>query len=174
MSLQETQGGTFLPAFFVEPVQLGEEFAKGELPLHMTYFPPVSAPLTPAHVARLKQYLNPMPPFIATVGESAKFGPAEDIHVRRIERSNELMAVHRRLLAAFVYLQHPTQYRMPYNPHITIAEDDTRVETGDKIEIAGLSVVEKVPLRNTWQVIAKIGLDYQNMQTDGRIIKARK
>jgi len=171
MAEQEAQGGKFLPAFFVEPVSLNDQFAKGELPLHMTYFPPISASFTPQHAEQLRRYVNPMEPFMATVGESAYFGPENDIHVKLMERSDRLLAVHRKILSVFQYLPHSTQYRMPYNPHVSIAEGDTRVETGDSIEIGGFSIVEKPYLSETWRVIAKIGLKGSDMTTDAQLIK---
>lgn len=170
MTEQEARGGKFLPAFFVEPVLLGEEFASGELPLHMTYFPPVKAELTPELVGKLRTYVNPMPPFMATVGESALFGPEHDIHVKRVESTPQLQAVHRRLVAVLQYLPHSSVYRIPYNPHITLPEGDSRVQTGDKIEVGGFSIIEKTP-HGSWQVMAKIGLKGADMQTDATLIK---
>jgi hypothetical protein len=172
MSDQEARGGKFLPAFFVEPVALGDEFEAGELPLHMTYFPPVNTRLERQYVQRLKMYINPMEPFMATVGEGRNFGPNEDIHVRTMVHSERLLAVHRKILSVLQYLPHSSTYRTPYNPHITIDETDTRVETGDSIEIGGFSIVEKDLRRGTWQVMAKIGLRGGEMMTDARIIKA--
>lgn len=171
MSEHEMRGGKFLPAFFVEPVMLGEEFESGDLPLHMTYFPPVDTLFEPEYADKLRGYINPMEPFIAKVGEGDYFGPNHDIHVKLMVRSPELVAVHRKILAVLQHLPHSAQYRMPYNPHVTIDKDDTRIETGDSIEIGGFSIVEKLQTRDTWQVIAKIGLKGAEMSTDAKIIK---
>lgn len=172
MTGHRAQGEKFLPAFFVEPVELGQEFPLGELPLHMTYFPPVQAPFRPESANHLRGLINPLPPFVATVGDSAMFGPPDNpVHVKRIIKNDRLMNVHRRLVAALQYLPHSPQYRMPYNPHITIPEGDDRVQTGDQIEIGGFSIVEQNKFRGTWQVMAKIGLKGAAMTTDSRIIR---
>ena len=174
MTRHETQGGKFLPAFFVEPVELGQEFPRGELPLHMTYFPPVNTQFPPESADHLRRIINPIPPFTAKVGDSAIFGPPDNpVHVKRVLKSDRLMVVHRRLVAALQYLPHSPQYRMPYNPHITISEDDDRVQTGDQIEIGGLSIVEKRHAHSPWQVMAKIGLKGAEITTDGRIIRTK-
>lgn len=172
MVQQETQGGKILPAFFVEPIALGETFQSGEWPLHMTYFPPITTHFTPHHAEKLRANLNPMSPFIATVGQAALFGPNHDLPVLRIDKSSELMVVHRRLIAVFQGLPHNPEYRMPYNPHVSISKSDTRLETGDAIEIGGISIAEKAQSSDMWQIIAKIGLKGAPLQTDARIIKA--
>ena len=172
MTGRKTQGEKFFPAFFVEPVEVGQEFAAGELPLHMTYFPPVNARFRSEAADDLRRLINPLPPFMATVGDSAIFGPPEaPVHVKRVIKNDRLMTVHCRLVAALQYLPHSPQYRMPYNPHITIPEGDDRVRTGDQIEIGGFSIVEKNNFHNTWQVMAKIGLRGAAMATDSRIIR---
>ncbi len=172
MAQQETQGGKILPAFFVDPIDLGATFPSGEWPLHMTYFPPIAARFTPGHAIDLRRRVNPMKPFLATAGEAAVFGPNHDIPVRRIRKTKELMVVHRALVATFGGLPHNPQYRMPYEPHVSIAADDTRLERHDSIEVGGFSIVEKSAITETWKVIAKIGLKGEAMKTDARIIKA--
>lgn len=172
MAEQEARGGKILPAFFVEPVQLGEEFPSGEWPLHMTYFPPVEMTLRPVHAEQLRRYVNPMEPFMATIGEDDKFGPKRDIPVRHLEHTPQLMAVHRKILAVFQSLPYNAQYRMPYNPHISIDKDDHRAQKGDTIEIGGFSIAEKREGHATWQIVAKIGLKGAEMTTDARIIKS--
>lgn len=170
MAYQETYGGKFLPAFFVEPVAVGEEI-EGKLPLHMTYFPPVSAEFKPEYADMLRHYCRPIPPFMATVGEPNIFGEKKDVPVREMVHNSQILLVHRGILAALHHLPHPTQYRTPYKPHVSIAHDDTRVETGDQIEIGGFSVVEKKGSGQPWRVMAKIGLKGADMVTDAKIIK---
>jgi hypothetical protein len=157
VSYQE-ESEKFLPAFFVDVVELGQEFKSGELPLHMTYFPPVQAPFDIQTATKLRRLINPLKPFTATVGESDLFGPDRDIHVKLIEHSPQLLAVHRRLVATFQDLPHDPKYLMPYTPHIAMDVHDTRIKTGDTIEMGGLSIVEKLPYKGVWQVLAKIGL----------------
>ena len=174
MSAQEVRGGKFLPAFFVEEVELGQTFARGEWPLHMSYFPPVNASFQPQLATRLREYVNPMAPFIAQVGEDALFGPDRDVPVKLVEPSKELLAVHRALVSVLHYLPHPAQYRTPFNPHVSVKEDGPQLETGDTIEIGGFSIVETLPNSSTWQVLAKIGLKGTDMATDARLIKKSK
>lgn len=171
MGEHETRGGKILPAFFVEPIELGAEFESGEWPLHMTYFPPVETTLTAEHAAQLRRYINPMRPFMTTIADPDKFGPNRDIPVRHLVHTRELMAVHRKIFAVFQYLPHNAQYRMPYNPHISIDKDDPRAQKGDTIELGGFSIAEKRDRSNTWQIVAKVGLKGAEMTTDARIIK---
>lgn len=168
------RGGKFLPAFFVEEVELGQTFNRGEWPLHMSYFPPVNTTFQPELAARLREYVNPMSPFIAKIGKDALFGPERDVPVKLVEPSKELIAVHRALVSVLQYLPHPTQYRTPFNPHVSVKESEFQLETGDTIEIGGFSIVETMPNSSTWQVLAKIGLKGADMETDARLIKKSK
>lgn len=168
------RGGKFLPAFFVEEVELGQTFARGEWPLHMSYFPPVNTAFRPELAARLREYINPMPPFIAEVGEDDMFGPDRDVPVKLMMPSKELIAVHRALVSVLQYLPHPAQYRTPFNPHVSVKEGGVQLETGDTIEIGGFSIVETTPYSPNWQVLAKIGLRGTDMATDARLIKKSK
>lgn len=169
----QDRGEKFLPAFFVEPVELGQEFPKGEWPLHMSYFPPVSASLRPEHVKRLREYINPMQPFMATIGDDALFGPAEDVPVKVMVERRELLAVHRKIVSVLQYLPHSTQFRTPFRPHVTVRAGDTTIETGDMVEVGGFSIAATTEHASTWTVIAKIGLKGADMATDARIIKKR-
>lgn len=171
---QEMQGGKFLPAFFVEEVELGQTFPRGEWPSHMSYFPPVDTTFKPELADRLREYVNPMPPFVAKIGKGAKFGPEEDKPVLLVEPSKELIAVHRALVSVLQYLPHPTQYRTPFRPHISLKENGFQLETGDTIEIGDFSIVETTPYSPSWHVLAKIGLKGVDMKTDARLIKKSK
>lgn len=151
-----------VPAFFVPVVDLGTTFKKGELPLHMTLFPPIKQALIPADVDDLRRYIDPMPAFEVKIGESdPHFGPNRNKHVKLIEESPRVFAVQRAILAAFGHtVSHDRQFRLPYRPHFSIKEDDTRLVTGETtIKIAGLSLVEWQVPSQQWQVMAKIGLD---------------
>lgn len=152
------RGGKFLPAFFVDEVTLGETFSAGEWPLHITLFPPVDAPYEQEYGRHIRSFLNPLDPFYAKVGESALFGPNQDVFVRKIEANASLQTVHEGLVRALAYLTHDPTYRQPYNPHITTKEHDPKVQQGDAIWIEGLSIAAKAPDSTTWQVVDKIRL----------------
>ena len=78
------RGGKFLPAFFVEPVELGTSFQRGKWPLHMSLFAPVETSFEPELAQLMREYVNPMEPFMATIGKQALFGDNEDLPVYRI------------------------------------------------------------------------------------------
>lgn len=149
--------GKFLPAFFVDVVQLGEEFPSGELPLHMTYFAPLKTALRREYVEEARRYVNPLPEFTAHIGEPELFGDARDIPVMLVEPTKEVVQVHRMLSAAFGRLPHDRRF-MPFRPHVTVHGEDARLVEGGEIHIGGLSLVEKDPRLDVWRVMAKIGL----------------
>lgn len=156
--LKQDSSAKFLPAFFVDVVALGQQFNAGELPLHMTYFPPLRAELSQQHVKDMRHYLNPLPPLELQVTESAYFGDDNNQHVKRVKRTPRVLVAHRALVSAVGRLPHDMRYRMPFNPHITIAEDDTAIQTGDSIEVGGVSIIVKPENSRVWTVMAKIGL----------------
>lgn len=157
---EQEKSAKFLPAFFVDVVELGQEFNSGELPLHMTYFPPVETSFKPELAGHLRRLINPIPPFRAVIGEDDMFGEKHDVPVRHVLHNGPVLSVHRALVSTLQYLPHATQYRTPYRPHISLGNhgDDLRIQKGEVIEMGGLAIVEKTASRGTWQVLAKIGL----------------
>ncbi|MFZ1250349.1 MAG: 2'-5' RNA ligase family protein [Candidatus Microsaccharimonas sp.] len=172
MVTEEAYGGKFLPAFFLEEVKLGDELDRGQLPLRMTLFPPVKAEFKQEYAQLLRKYIKPMDPFMATVGKPNTFGSSEKpVRVLEIEYNQRLIALQRKIVSVLQYLPHNTQFRAKFNAHVSIEKDDSRLETGDQIEIAGFSLVEMAPSTDHWKVIGKIGLKGSEMRTDGKIIK---
>lgn len=165
------RGGKFLPAFFVEPVELGANFQRGKWPLHMSFFAPVETTFNPELALLMREYVNPMEPFVATVGEPTLFGDNEDIPVHRMVETPQLHAVNRALVSVLQYLPHSARYRTVFRPHITAKANGLQLNTGDTIEVGGFSIVETNNYSPNWQVIAKIGLKGADMVTDARLIK---
>ena len=152
--IEQESPAKFLPAFFVDVVQLGEEFASGELPEHMTWFPPIYTEFTPKIAEDMRRLINQITPFTAVVGEEAFLGENHDIPVRLIESTPRLLAVRRALVSTLQHLPHSRKFEDNFTAHIT----GSRFHTGDHIKMGGLSIVEKTNYRPTWQVISKIGL----------------
>ncbi len=171
MSEQASRGGKFLPAFFVEQVELGDTFKRGDWPLHMSYFPPVGTTFQPELAHLMREYVNPMSPFIATVGKDVLFGPGEDQPAKLMVETKELIAVHRALVSVLHYLPHSTRFRTPFRPHVSTKSGGIQLDTGDSIEVGGFSIVETSDYSPNWQVIAKIGLKGADMATDASLIK---
>lgn len=145
----------FIPAFFVDIVQKGETFPRGEWPLHLTLFPPIQAPYRSYYGDKLRSVVNVLSPFDITVGEDDMFGPDHDVPVKHIEEAPRLQVIHMALVRTLASLMHDPTYRQPYNPHITV-QSGAMIETGETIRIGGFSVVEKTD--DKWTVVDKIGL----------------
>ena len=156
--IEQESPAKFLPAFFVDVVELGEEFPSGELPEHMTWFPPIYTGFTPKIAEDMRRLINPIPPFIATVGEEALLGDNHDIPVQLIESTPQLLAVRRALVSTLQHLPHSRKFEDNFTAHVTVGRNGSRFQAGDHIKMGGLSIVEKTNYRPTWQVIAKIGL----------------
>lgn len=145
----------FLPAFCVPVVREGQEFASGELPLHITLFPPLSAQYTDHIGDTLKEAMNPLQAFDVMVGESAMFGADESIPVKLIESSSRLEEVHGLLVKHVGILLHDPTWRQPYNPHISV-HDTATVNTGESIHVGGFAIMAKAADSN-WKVVDKVG-----------------
>lgn len=150
------QEAKFLPAFFLPVVERGEEFAPGDLPHHITFFPPIEQPYERSFGDGLRDELNLHYPFSVRTAGLDMFGPNHDILVRLLEPSLAMQGVHYLIQTAIGGLKHDTTYRRPYNPHITISAPED-VPWNDTIVISGLSIVEKVRGAN-WKVVDKVGL----------------
>lgn len=153
---EQEKTGKFLPAFFVDVVEKGQTFPAGELPRHITLFPPLQTPYNHEEMGSMLKYqFNPEIPFTAMVGDNDFFGPENDIPVQRTESPN-LERIHNRLVSVLGTLLHDPTFRRPYNPHITVVGDS--LEKGQLIPVAGFSIIER--RRDTlesWVVADKIG-----------------
>lgn len=146
----------FVSAFFVELVNTGDKFQPGELPLHITTFPPILRRYEFEFGKEVRGAVGSMEPFTVTVGESDLFGPDRRTRVKRIEDSNELQHLHDKLVVAVGHLLHDPTYRQPYSPHISVSNYKD-IPTGKQIEIAGFSIIGKIDT-GLWEVVDKIGL----------------
>ena len=148
----------FVPAFFVDIVEMGTVFESGEWPHHITMFPPVEEPYRYEYGEQLRHAVNPMTPFDVVVGKSALYGPGREpnVPVMQIEPSLELQKIHTALVAAVSHLLHDPQYRQPYNPHITIYSPHDAVTQGALIHVGGFSIAAK--RGHAWEIVDKIGL----------------
>lgn len=154
---EQEKTGKFLPAFFVDVVEKGQQFTAGELPRHITLFPPVQAEYDIAHMGNeLKYQFNPEIPFDARViEEPVLFGLEQNIPVQRVE-SADLQRIHTHLVGVLGNLLHNDMFRKPYNPHITIV--DKELEGGTVLPVASFSIVERqLGVSSLWTVVDKIG-----------------
>lgn len=151
----------FLPAFFVPVVEQGEEFALGELPLHITLFPPLGQKYLEEYSDQLKAAMNPFSAFDVTVEKDDLFGENHDIPVKRIYKSEELERVHGALVYCLGNLSHDSTWRRPYNPHISVPEAECQLQDGDTIYVGGFSIVQKSSPASLWKVVDKIGFKGQ-------------
>ena len=114
MSVENGPRTKFVPAFFVTPVNKGEEFSSGKIPKHITLFPPLHASFTPDEIGQsLKTACNPLQPFSVSVGEDARFGVNNDILVQCIQESEQLQLVHETLVRVIGHLMHDPGFRQP-------------------------------------------------------------
>lgn len=147
-------GEKFLPAFFVEITEKGQNFGRGDWPAHITLFPPIDEAYSDTYTEVFRQALNHVPAFDVVVGEDRLFGPDEDVPVRVIVPSDALRAVHQELVLVCGMLLHDPTYRRPYNPHISHPEH-FGIKSGQPIHIGGFCVA--VCFGGSWNIVEKIG-----------------
>lgn len=142
MNAENRFGTKFVPAFFVNPVEIGEEFNSGEMPRHVTLFPPVLTNFTSDRIGQsLKTACSRIEPFSILVGDDAWFGVNHDILVQRIQESKQLKLVHETLARVVGHLMHDPTFRQPYNPHVTVKRD--RLPFREELVVDCFSVVAK-------------------------------
>lgn len=152
----------FLPGFFVDVVEMHAIYEGGELPLHISLFPPIKDRYTVELAKSLRTLINPMDPFEVTLGQFDTFDDEEEkVGVRRIEESGRLHTLHRAFVKALAHLEHDAQYLRPYNPHISLRAGQ-ELEVVSTVHIGGFSVLQKPSKEEPWIVIDKIGLKGSN------------
>lgn len=150
------KAANFLPAFFLPVVEMGEQFASGELPLHITLHPPIEQPYEASFGEELRHELRQHEPFVVHTGEKALFGPDDDTLVQLLAPSLAMQGMHALINRAIGNLLHDDTYRQPYRPHISLERADD-IPRGRALVIGGLAIVEKWQQDN-WTVVNKIGL----------------
>jgi len=146
----------FVPAFFLDEVKMDQEFPSGELPLHITTFPPVEMPYDRSFTEGMRGYLNRCRPFMVTVEGDGMFGPAEDVPVKKLKNSLELLGMHLVHIYALGELLHDKTYTQPYDPHITVKNHEV-LKDGTELKIGGFSILEKTK-SGLYKVVDKVGL----------------
>jgi hypothetical protein len=152
----------FLPGFFLDTVGLHATYKGGELPLHISLFPPVKDSYSEELGVSLRKLVHPMDPFDVIIGQSDTFDDdTEKVSVRHIEDSGRLQTLHRAFVEVLAHLEHDAQYRRPYNPHVSIRPGQ-EVEAGSVVHIEAFSILEKPGKEEPWEVIDKIKLKGTN------------
>lgn len=154
---EKAQEAKFVPAFFLDVVEQGQEIQSGKWPHHITLFPPLKTTYDPVFGEALRGRLNQHYPFIVrTSEETVHFGPNEDKPARLLEPSLSLQGVQYLIEKAVGDILHDRTYRDSFRPHITVEHFDD-VRPGRSIFIEGLCIVEK-RLGGVWTVVDKLRL----------------
>lgn len=159
---QKTSGEKLLPVFFVDEVKIGETFNKHGWPLHITLFPPVEAQYSMDLGVRMREYINPLEPFMVRVNGEAVYGPQEAIDagkgtpVYTVERTRQLAAVHKGFTNALSHLPHDRRFIQEYKPHVSKQHARRTLEIDEKLYVEGLSVVTREANSAQWTVVDKM------------------
>jgi 2'-5' RNA ligase len=150
----------FVVVAFLDDVALGERFAPGALPLHVTLVPPAEtdAGLGEAEAA-IESALAAFGPLEVEGGDDDLFGARHDVEVTLVEDDGTLARLHRELLLALrplgVRVPQPDQIGAGFRPHVTV-QDGERIERGERAELDAVALL--VRDADGWELAAHFPL----------------
>lgn len=144
----------FAVVAFLDEVALDAEFARDELPLHVTLLGASSteADLDQVVTAVETAYAS-HGPFVGHGGDDELVGPDGDVEVTLIVDDGDLVDAHRELVVELrelgVRVDDPQFVGRGYRPHVVVAtagEDRAgRVERGERLELRAIAVLDLAP-----------------------------
>ena len=145
----------YVIAHFIDDVPDGLEFSIVDWPLHVTLADVFSIKGSPEDLtARLNEKLHHYPILQSTVIRDELFGENNDIPVRIVDRTKDLLALH--YVIVTVLEECGVQFNSPefayegFGPHVTI-QKDTQLEIGDAVKFDSIALVDMFPGQNERQ-----------------------
>ncbi|WP_026819001.1 2'-5' RNA ligase family protein [Arthrobacter castelli] len=139
---------TYVSVAFVDRVERGLVFGRGEWPLHITLVH-FTSELPPASIAELMA--DPARDLLGTavrIGPDEMFGRRRSVQVSLVEHDPRLQSCHesmvRRLTASDASVTSSRQSMENFRPHVTVT-NGRRVHPGDVIELTQVGLVEMRP-----------------------------
>lgn len=135
---------------FLTPLEDDTEFDSSEWPLHSTIAGVFAIDWTSDRRAAFRQLLSDTPKTNASTLHDDYFGPDRDVHVMLVERTNELMKMHLRVIN-FIQQEggrfnEPSYLNDAFRPHITITHEALTPQ--QKIHFHALTLIDMFPQRN--------------------------
>ena len=142
MTGEGEQIAKFLPFFSLNHIRVGQTYASGQLPLHVTVFPPIQESYDREYGDNLRDFLSGCEPFDAVAEGEDWFGPENDIKVKRIKDSLAIIGLHAAHVKHLGELKHDPTYTLPYRPHVTVREF-SQIPDGSRIRVDSISIASK-------------------------------
>lgn len=136
----------------IEPIKEGTEFPAANFPLHITLVGVFAISYDGKTMAEMMSDLvKQQQPITVRVEEPAMFGPEKTVEVMQIEKSPELVDLHYKLydllVKAGAVFNDPQFQADGFKPHSTVIHGQ-RLNTGDKVVIDSLSIIDLFPAGN--------------------------
>jgi 2'-5' RNA ligase len=129
------------------PMKVGDTYVLSNVPLHITVLPNARLRGLPADLLDdAQRAAQSHAPFDVVGDRPAMFGPAADIPVTTVVRSESLLALHEELSTAVRRLNgHPVEPRhwgARFSPHVTTTVDGTGLEPGERLRLDRLALID--------------------------------
>lgn len=135
---------------FLEPVEEGFEFHRGDCPLHITLADTFAVNWdTTDLLNKLTVLLAEQKPVEVVAGDDAFFGPSDEpVQVAVMKNIPELQALHDRVIKelknAKAVFNNPQYVGKGYGPHSTV-QKHTRLHKGDTVKIDNMTLIDMFP-----------------------------
>lgn len=147
---------TFLPAFFVEPLERGEMIERGNEPAHIALYPPIAMPYRPK-VDELVRFAvkDVQPSDEVTLGER-RYNEHEDTSAFRVMGNLSLSLAYR---SFFTMLRSfSRESALPFQPRVVVPYGPSMLHEGQKLRFDRISVLETYDQTDAWEVVDVIHL----------------
>jgi hypothetical protein len=134
---------------FLAPIEDGTEFMVGHWPLHTTLVSNFAVDLASHDIeTKLAELFRRVPAFETVALQDDNFGPQGQVPVTLLDLTPEFAALHsaavRLLQGQGAVFDEPQYLEAGFKPHVTV-QTDGRVQQGDVIRIASVTLVDMFP-----------------------------
>lgn len=142
----------YVLATFLQPLPDGAEFTVGHWPLHTTLVANFALDIEATDlIGKLDALFSDVHPIKTVAIHDEHFGPQGQVHVTRLELTDELAELHNKAVALIRQnggiFDEPQYLEAGYKPHVTV-QADGRINEGEHIALSEVSLVDMFPGQN--------------------------
>lgn len=149
-----SSSATFLPAFFVEPLERGEMIEKGNEPAHIALYPPIAMSYRPKVDELVRFAVKDVTASEVELGKREYTHNSESAF--RVMGNVSLSMAYRAIFTMFHSFSRETI--SPFRPTVAVPYGPSLLREGQKFAFDSISIIETHDQTDRWEVVDIIAL----------------